>query len=890
MTDLIAEDLSALEGFSGLAAGRTSSPPHGFLTRSRLALPLDRSGLQPLTTLVAPFGFGKSGLIHQWRGELDTHKVPTVLVQARPGKIAVSARGKATIAEVSREPLELLDKVSRWIDKSPNIVVLVDDAHELPDHVVASLCSTFLQRLEHSSNSLIVSSRRPLRASLARARALGTVRELCASDLKLDPDELAQLAVNRVGHLPDAALLRDLLDATAGWLAAISAALDRAGQIGLAAALEELKKGTRLVDDLFDEEVLQPLPPALRNFLLDASAFGTLNFAVLDAGLLVENSWERLEDLVQTGLFIEPFGVSRGEYRLHPLFSQFLADRLIRINRERYVALALRAARWFEEHDRLPEAFDCLVRAESWEPAAALLDRFSSLSYLSGAGSLITAMALRLPEKALRKFPRAAVFAARGASADWRFGLVEKFLGVARTAASEESALELENLVLHSQMLRSQYEDDQIEAGRLAQELLKRAKTLDHSTLGSIFGSLLYARREQFDLTDALELEQAGVREFNLTDRPLGLVYHLSVAGPTLALKGDLGAGTRRLEQALEAADRLVDATWSSAIPSLLLADAYYEQNDLARSSALLERHHPARHVAFIDQYIAAYTTSAKLLWLSGNVEGAHRQLDEGMAMAEGRGLSRLRSSIVNERIRLLLVHGDRDRAVEIGRHENLLSAPDHVLARTRASTREEIRATSWFRLALARGEFDDARTVAQSWKRFLTKAGAYRAVMRWELFLAQAHALMGEDARAHRELRSALGRAVAGGFFRTFLDDGSVVQRLLLAQLNASSIRTNPSDLLVEKLLQQTLPETSRARHVPKPADPTGESVEALSRTQIEILQMASAGLLNREIAHRMGMTEGSVKWYMQQIFNKIGMRRRAGALDRARSLGLLG
>ena len=52
----------------------------------------------------------------------------------------------------------------------------------------------------------------------------------------------------------------------------------------------------------------------------------------------------------------------------------------------------------------------------------------------------------------------------------------------------------------------------------------------------------------------------------------------------------------------------------------------------------------------------------------------------------------------------------------------------------------------------------------------------------------------------------------------------------------------------------------------------------------------MASAGLLNREIAHRIGMTEGSVKWYMQQIFNKIGVRRRAGALDRARALGLLG
>jgi LuxR family maltose regulon positive regulatory protein len=51
----------------------------------------------------------------------------------------------------------------------------------------------------------------------------------------------------------------------------------------------------------------------------------------------------------------------------------------------------------------------------------------------------------------------------------------------------------------------------------------------------------------------------------------------------------------------------------------------------------------------------------------------------------------------------------------------------------------------------------------------------------------------------------------------------------------------------------------------------------------------MAGAGLRNREIAQRVGMTEGSVKWYMQQIFNKIGIRKRAGALERARAMGLL-
>jgi LuxR family maltose regulon positive regulatory protein len=35
--------------------------------------------------------------------------------------------------------------------------------------------------------------------------------------------------------------------------------------------------------------------------------------------------------------------------------------------------------------------------------------------------------------------------------------------------------------------------------------------------------------------------------------------------------------------------------------------------------------------------------------------------------------------------------------------------------------------------------------------------------------------------------------------------------------------------------------------------------------------------------------MTEGSVKWYMQQIFDKLGTRSRVQAVERARKLGLI-
>ena len=65
----------------------------------------------------------------------------------------------------------------------------------------------------------------------------------------------------------------------------------------------------------------------------------------------------------------------------------------------------------------------------------------------------------------------------------------------------------------------------------------------------------------------------------------------------------------------------------------------------------------------------------------------------------------------------------------------------------------------------------------------------------------------------------------------------------------------------------------------------PTG----GLSHREVEILGQVSGGLRNREIGARLGLTEGTVKWYMQQIYDKLGVRRRPQAVIRARQLGIL-
>jgi LuxR family maltose regulon positive regulatory protein len=63
----------------------------------------------------------------------------------------------------------------------------------------------------------------------------------------------------------------------------------------------------------------------------------------------------------------------------------------------------------------------------------------------------------------------------------------------------------------------------------------------------------------------------------------------------------------------------------------------------------------------------------------------------------------------------------------------------------------------------------------------------------------------------------------------------------------------------------------------------------DRIAGREIEILALVGGGLRNREIGNRLGLTEGTVKWYMQQIYDKLGVRRRPQAVMRARALGLL-
>jgi LuxR family transcriptional regulator, maltose regulon positive regulatory protein len=105
------------------------------------------------------------------------------------------------------------------------------------------------------------------------------------------------------------------------------------------------------------------------------------------------------------------------------------------------------------------------------------------------------------------------------------------------------------------------------------------------------------------------------------------------------------------------------------------------------------------------------------------------------------------------------------------------------------------------------------------------------------------------------------------GGYLRTFIDEGEPILSLCSALGYSLSQSNHTKDLRVQ-------------------AVPFGET---LSAREVEILGLIADGASNEEIAQKLFLTVGTVKWHVHNIFGKLDVKNRTQAVKKAQNLGLL-
>jgi ATP/maltotriose-dependent transcriptional regulator MalT len=182
-------------------------------------------------------------------------------------------------------------------------------------------------------------------------------------------------------------------------------------------------------------------------------------------------------------------------------------------------------------------------------------------------------------------------------------------------------------------------------------------------------------------------------------------------------------------------------------------------------------------------------------------------------------------------------------------------------------------------RLLLQQNRLDEAITLLER-----TLPGALQSIsfetVRLGVIQAMAYFQKKDENRALAALQWALEQGQVENRVMTFVHEGETVERLLRLAL-----RKSICPQFTRRLLS-----TFEQRRTPQAVPAAEPLFEALSERELEVLRLLNGPLSTPEIAAQLVVSTNTARTHIKNIYGKLGVHGRSGAVYRARELGLLG
>jgi LuxR family maltose regulon positive regulatory protein len=343
---------------------------------------------------------------------------------------------------------------------------------------------------------------------------------------------------------------------------------------------------------------------------------------------------------------------------------------------------------------------------------------------------------------------------------------------------------------------------------------------------------VLWARGQ---LNKAAEVSQEGlrlVRENRLENLPMAGMLYLGL-GFVLSEQNKLDEAEKYIRRGLELcqnSSKLWSLVWAEQVWMRLLM----AKNDLPAAEAVARE---ADRMAQENQIPA---------WITSVNSGLHARIWVKM----GR---------LDEAARYLQEHG----ICAQGEIQHPHQAEYHALAS----------------LFIARGEPERAIQLLERVLAYYTSTQQRGLAIGAQVLQALAFQAAGNLSGALSALDLALQAAEPEGFIQIFLNEGEPVNQLL-----GEALRHDLHPEYVRLLLARyaaAYPEETSEKNTPDHGE--------LSAREFEVLRLIAAGLTNKEIALKLGISLRTVKFHTTSIFTRLNVENRTQAVTRAQALGLL-
>lgn len=877
--------------------------PFGNMVQRDYALERLREALKcQATLLVAPAGYGKTELLSRWfhQCRADGLRVGWVSLEPEDAQIegfvdyALAGLGQAPAASATAAPITRRAAVSRLLAATltdPGRTMLFLDDYERVGGALDDLMRLLIERASPRLH-LVIASRVQPDIGLAELRAKHALAELGPADLRMGFQEAQALLSTEARAVTegDVALL---LQRTEGWPIALRMAGDfvRSHPDAAAPLTSFSGRADELANYLYDA-ILRTLPADEQQALMALGCVTRVCGALLNVLADRRDGGALLQRFAQRNVLLSRLDDEAQWYRLHPLLAEFLQQRLAQVDAAAPAKLHGRAAGWFEQAQLLPEALRSAVAARDTSLLAGILDRAGGWRMVvDGRVGLLRAHLDDVDDATLLRHPRLALARAvmlAKSTAAWQAGTwlervrqaSSSFTDVLESQAPGFDAAQLALEALVSRVAVGWYLDEAPSGGfsHDIKTLLAHADPIADPLMAGVVGNLLCyewhcMRRHGAAWDAALQalraVDRAGYLHQALYLRfiQLGILVEQARLPEATALARELQA---QAEQTTGPGGDM------AAVAELLLAHVLALQGDAAGGAELLERALPQvlEQDAWFDIFWAGHAAAIGVAVLGGDEQAAMAVMDRGLALAERRRLHRLRARLQVHRIELLLPREQAAHAIDLADALDL----EELHARFETVDRR-VADAAWlaqWRVRCARTDNPSSRAeaahaLAARIENWATEGSALQAIEAL-LLLAQVERQRNQASACARALDRALSLAVPGHVLLPFVEHGLPLAEDFEQALTRSGGRGAPN--LRSRFLATVLDSVRRQTDPASARHPQG-----LSPREAQIGALLRQGLSNKLIGRELGLSEGTVKFHLRNLYEKLGAHSREDA-----------
>ncbi|MGE5222584.1 MAG: LuxR C-terminal-related transcriptional regulator [Omnitrophica WOR_2 bacterium] len=877
-----------------------------------------------LTLVSAPAGFGKTTCVSEWvnclhrpvswllldRADDDPARFFTYLIAALQ-KVDRNAgcEIEAVLHAGQLPPLSVIaTSLINDITEMRQFLLVLDDLQVIQDRGILEVLESLLANQPEQMHLVLITREDPL-LPLSRLRANNQMTELRAGDLRFS-DQDANLFLNEVMGLSlseaDVALLENR---TEGWAAGLQlAGLSMRGQADLSGFITRFSGSHRYILNYLTEEVLSRQSEDIQLFLLQTAILERLCGDLCDALTGRMDSRDLLEKLFNANLFLIPLDEENRWYRYHHLFRDLLLNRQSQIPRKDILQLHRRASRWYEEAGFSSEAIDHALSAEDYVHVVQLLEEHASGMIKQGYMKTVEGWMQALPSEWHLHSPRANLAFALMHLLRGSYDKVMPYLEQAEQAimgiedsGEEMKSLRAEYLALKANLLNAQEKAEQ--GLDLADQALQCAGMEDDHVRCLAYAALGGSYRLKDDYAGSVEAYQQAIRYSQACGDMASEI--LSVTGlMAMALRhGQLHMAHKVGSQALDRLEReeVVRSSMTGAIHGLLGLPCYeWDQIEKAREHLL-----HAIHLSSLSGHSAAVGYAR--IWLSrvlqaqGDYEAAGRTVREATDQMTMGIPAWLKPEMAVLLVRFYLAEGN-PAAGEAALNQLGLSLPaDPYTLHDPLPPSEEQSCIACLLLRLHKARAKQQREELQPGIDLAGRlvAGALRSqrvgtALQALLLRSEMYAYQGKTEASLDDLRQALELAQPEGYIRTFVDEGQTIDSLLGLYLE-QPVKNDQRQVDFIKQIRAAFttpgfPATAEGA-APTPASRAVQEslIEPLTGRELDVLRLIAEGYKYEEIAERLVITLNTVRFYVKEIYSKLGVNNRTRAVETARLLGLL-